>query len=290
MKIKNKFWNALGKFLGFPVKTEETNQEAAEPQEKENFIKSAKKAVSTAIKAFFSFATDVLNFVFDVLIIGLIVATTIALGVVTAYAINAILVNLGVIALAITLWETQGVAQITLLVLALTGVVNIAVGIAELIWHLLLKHIHVFLWSILLRDVSKLIPTEKQIQIVEVEAKAVNSNEPPQKEPAMTIKFIEVPLEKVSETVTVVDSSPTITPIPEPVVIEIEEVVDSSPTTETQEDIKSSLLKKQASELRKEIAENNKKLPAPHKVKSHGSDKGVLVERILQQRKYLSVA
>lgn len=244
--------------------------EVSEPKEGliKKAFKTAKKAVVTAIKAVFTFIADVLNFLFDMLIICVIVASVVGLGLITAYGINYALVHLGIIALAITLWETQGVAQITLLVLALIGVTEVNFWLATIVWHLILKPIHIFLWSILLRDVSKRIipidttnadPIAKQINleffngVYNKEEITVVDPRPTKKEPAMTMKIVEVPVssaETVSETVTtnevkdvdIFDSTPVVIEIEEskpeivPVVIEtkeVSEVVDSRPAKET---------------------------------------------------------
>jgi hypothetical protein len=250
----------------------DTAKEVKSEEKKEGVLNKAfntvKKAVTTAIKAVFSLIVDVLNLFFNIVIFSLIIGSVLGLGLATAYAINYILIHLGIIALATTLWETKAVAEIGLLVLALVGVVNITSAIAEVIWYLLLKRIHIFLWSVLFRDALKNIPTNTIVDIDSSPTKNINlefSNgvynkeeittvvdpRPTKKEPAMTMKIIEVPVssvEKVSETVTtnevkdvdIFDSIPVVIEIEEilpeivPVVIEIEEevptVVDTRPT------------------------------------------------------------
>ena len=253
-------------------------------EEKEGLIKkafkTAKKAVVTAIKAVSNLILDVLNLFLNIVIFILIIGSVLGLGLATAYAVNYALIHLGVIALATTLWETKALAEISLLVLALIGVVNITSAIAEVIWYLLLKRIHIFLWSVLFRDALKNIPTNTIVDIDSSPAKNINleffngvyketvvDSRPTKKEPAMTMKIVEVPVssaETVSETVTtnevkdvdIFDSTPVVIEIEEilpeivPVVIEIEEskpeivpvvietkevseVVDSRPAKET---------------------------------------------------------
>ncbi len=304
-------------------------EQVADNKTEEGFVKQAlkatKKAFSKAIKVVFTFITGVLNFILDVLIIGLIFGSALGIGLAVAFGINYILIHAGVIALATALWETQGVAQIVLLALALIGVVNVAVGVAEVIWYLLLKHIHVFLWSIVLRDVSKLIPTEKQI----VEAKAVNQKptvtavinevEAPKKEPAMKIQIIETPITSSVEVDAVVDIRPTTTPIEEvkpeivpvvPVVIEIEEaseVVDTiRPNTEklkidnpkelkaqlieiNEKEIDSILMSYRTSDLKKMIESLNKFIQdGLNKGNNRKDKKTALITEIKKQLKFLN--
>lgn len=320
-KVVSKILTFVGGIIGIQPQVIESavppqTEQVADNKTEEGFVKqalkAAKKAVSTAIKVVFTFITGVLNFILDVLIIGLIFGSALGMGLAVAFGINYILIHAGVIALATALWETQGVAQIVLLALALIGVVNVAVGVAEVIWYLLLKHIHVFLWSIVLRDVSKLIPTEKQI--VEVEAKAViNEVEVPKKEPAIKFQIIETPISSVDA---VVDIRPTI-PTEEvkkpeivPVVIEIEEVVpevvDIRPTPEPIKlninnakellsqilqikDIDSVLLEYRSSDLKSMIATLNKSIPdGINKGNNRKDKKSLLIQEIKKQLQYFN--
>jgi hypothetical protein len=295
-----------------------TAPEATESEEKEGLIKkafkTAKKAVVTAIKAVSNLILDVLNLFLNIVIFILIIGSVLGLGLATAYAVNYALIHLGVIALATTLWETKALAEISLLVLALIGVVNITSAIAEVIWYLLLKRIHIFLWSVLFRDALKNIPTNTIVDVDSSPAKNINleffngvykkeeipvvvDSRPTKKEPAMTMKIVEVPVssaETVSTTITEVikdvDIFSNFTPVvieieeakPEivPAVIEIEEiptVVDSRPTKESRQD---ELNKLKISELKAMVREINKQLPASNRIGSRG-EKIAIINRII---------
>jgi hypothetical protein len=327
----------------------DTAKEVKSEEKKEGVLNKAfntvKKAVTTAIKAVFSLIVDVLNLFFNIVIFSLIIGSVLGLGLATAYAINYILIHLGIIALATTLWETKAVAEIGLLVLALVGVVNITSAIAEVIWYLLLKRIHIFLWSVLFRDALKNIPTNTIVDIDSSPTKNINlefSNgvynkeeittvvdpRPTKKEPAMTMKIIEVPVssvEKVSETVTtnevkdvdIFDSIPVVIEIEEilpeivPVVIEIEEevptVVDTRPTKSEPiklkidnqkellsqimqtEDIDSVLWDYRSSDLKSVIATLNKSIPdGINKGNNRKDKKSLLIQEIKKQLQYFN--
>ena len=327
----------------------DTAKEVKSEEKKEGVLNKAfntvKKAVTTAIKAVFSLIVDVLNLFFNIVIFSLIIGSVLGLGLATAYAINYILIHLGIIALATTLWETKAVAEIGLLVLALVGVVNITSAIAEVIWYLLLKRIHIFLWSVLFRDALKNIPTNTIVDIDSSPTKNINlefSNgvynkeeittvvdpRPTKKEPAMTMKIIEVPVssvEKVSETVTtnevkdidIFNSIPVVIEIEEilpeivPVVIEIEEevptVVDTRPTKSEPiklkidnqkellsqimqtEDIDSVLWDYRSSDLKSVIATLNKSIPdGINKGNNRKDKKSLLIQEIKKQLQYFN--
>ncbi len=301
----------------------DTAKEVKSEEKKEGVLNKAfntvKKAVTTAIKAVFSLIVDVLNLFFNIVIFSLIIGSVLGLGLATAYAINYILIHLGIIALATTLWETKAVAEIGLLVLALVGVVNITSAIAEVIWYLLLKRIHIFLWSVLFRDALKNIPTNTIVDIDSSPAKNINleffngvyketvvDSRPTKKEPTMTMKFVEVPVSSIETTITEVvkdvdnNSIPVVIEIEEiqpeivPVVIEIEEskpeivpvVIETKEVSEvvdsrpTKESRQDELNKLKISELKAIVREINKQLPASNRIGSRG-EKIAIINRII---------